>query len=99
MNLPPPFQDASGVEVDPEGRITLVNYKGVSIARLDLKSAYDLSTNDPEHWSGNGRYGDYLELCPSEYGSGVGGTGYSWSRSGIGQAYGDTVPDGSCEPV
>jgi hypothetical protein len=25
MNLPPPFQDASGVEVDPEGRITLVN--------------------------------------------------------------------------
>ena len=83
MNLPPPFEKASGVRATLDGTISLVDDQGKTLARLPLITAFDLS---PEVEGGGYGHG-------SGDGDGVGdgvGSGY-----GFGSGYGSGPSDGS----
>ena len=67
MNLPYPFHNASGVQINLDGTIRLIDHQGKALARLPLATAFELSPEAEGHGYGFG-YGD---------GSGFGdGSGY-----------------------
>ena len=85
MNLPYPFDKASGVKADAHGAISLVDAQGKSLARLPLATAFELSPEAEGY--GHGGHG---------FGSGDGsiyGHGYGYGH-GFGDGYGDDVGDG-----
>jgi hypothetical protein len=85
MNLPYPFDNASGVKANLDGAISLIDDQGKALARIPLTTAFELS---PEaEGFGHGGLG---------HGSGHGygfGHGYG-DGSGFGDGYGDDVGDG-----
>ena len=85
MNLPYPFHNASGVQINLDGSINLIDHQGKPLARLPLITAFELS---PEAEG----YG-YADGHGFRNGGGFGssfGSGYGY---GYGQSYGQT--DGS----
>ena len=87
MNLPHPFNKASGVRADVHGAISLFDYMGKALARIPLTTAFELSTGSKGLGSGNG-YG-FTD------GAGSGSSYGSNSGYGIGEGYGRTYGDGS----
>ena len=85
MNLPHPFDKASGTKTNPDGSISLVDAQGKALARIPMATAFELS---PEAEG----YG-YADGHGFRNGGGFGssfGSGYGY---GYGQSYGQT--DGS----
>jgi len=83
MNLPYPFDKASGVRADVHGTISLIDAQGKPLARIPMNTAFELSPEVEGDGYGDG-YG-YGGGNDDSYGYGF-GTGY-------GQRYGLT--DGS----
>ena len=57
MKLPPPFDNASDVQTDAHGSISLVDQQGKSLARLPISTAFELSPEvegHGDHGSGSG---------------------------------------------
>jgi hypothetical protein len=84
VKLPPPFDNASDVQADAHGAISLIDQQGKSLARLPLSTAFELSTESEDYCS------SYDGTC---YGASYGtcyGDGY-----GDGDCYGDGIFDGS----
>ena len=79
MNLPYPFDNASGVKADDHGTIDLVDAQGKALARIPMSTAFELSTEVEGYCSGDA-YG-------FTYGDGSG--------SGYCVGYGDGLEDGS----
>ena len=42
MNLPPPFDNASGTKTNPDGSISLIDAQGAVLARIPLSTAFEL---------------------------------------------------------
>jgi hypothetical protein len=49
MNLPYPFDNASGVKANPDGSISLIDAQGKALARLPLATAFELTTGAEGH--------------------------------------------------
>jgi hypothetical protein len=89
MNLPYPFDNASGVQINLDGAISLIDDQGKALARLPLATAFELSpeAEGSGHGYGSG-YGvgngdGYGDGSSDGYGSGVS------SGVGYGVGYGD----------
>ena len=75
MNLPHPFDNASGVKADAQGSFRLIDRQGKSLARIPMNTAFELSSKSEGYGHGSHGFGS---------GSGFGyGDGYSY-----GQGYG-----------
>ena len=79
MNLPYPFHKASGVQINLDGSISLVDAQGKPLARLPLITAFELSPEDEGHGDGDG-FG---------FGFGFGHGSGDGSGYGSGVVYGD----------
>ena len=93
MKLPPPFDNASDVQTDAHGSISLVDQQGKSLARIPMTTAFELSPEaEGDGYGGHGfNHGD-----GSGYGS-CDGYGYGSCDGygdGCGDGYGDDVGDG-----
>ena len=85
MNLPYPFDKASGVKANLDGAIRLIDAQGKPLARVPLNIAFELSPEAEGYGHGGHGFGDGEG---SIYGSGF---GYG---HGFGDGYGDDVGDG-----
>ena len=72
MNLPYPFDNASGVQTNLDGTVSLIDDQGKTLARLPLATAFDLS---PEAEGFGFGYGDGFRGGYG-YGGGYGGRGF-----------------------
>ena len=57
MNLPDPFDKASGTKTNPDGSISLIDDQGNSLARIPLNTAFELSPKSEGHGFGDS-YGE-----------------------------------------
>ena len=88
MNLPYPFDKASGTKTNPDGSISLIDDQGNSLARIPMTTAFELSPEVKGHGDDDGSGQGYG--CGQGSGSGYGyGVGYS------GYGYGKADDDGS----
>jgi len=93
MNLPYPFDKASGVQADPDGAINLIDQQGKPLARIPMATAFELSPEAEGDGYADGFGVGYGDGSGFGYGADVGdgyGDGY-----GSGDGYGDDVGDGS----
>jgi hypothetical protein len=93
MNLPYPFDNASGVKADAHGTIDLVDAQGKTLARIPMMTAFELSPEAEGDGYADGFGVGYGDGSGFGYGADVGdgyGDGY-----GSGDGYGDDVGDGS----
>ena len=88
MNLPYPFDNASGVKADDHGTIDLVDAQGKTLARIPMTTAFELSPEVKGSGYGSGYGGGFGDGSGSGYGYGY-GSGY-----GYGYGSGDDVGDG-----
>ena len=85
MNLPHPFNKASGVRADAQGSISLIDDQGKALVLIPMDTAFELSSEAEGH--------GYADGHGFRNGGGFGssfGSGYGY---GYGQSYGQT--DGS----
>ena len=75
MNLPYPFDNASGVKANPEGTINLIDQQGKPLAQISLTTAFELSMG-----------AELTECDGGDFGYGI-GHGYGVG-SGHGHGYG-----------
>ena len=57
MNLPYPFDNASGVQTNLDGSINLIDHQGNTLARIPLATAFELSPEVKGHGYGDS-YGE-----------------------------------------
>ena len=75
MKLPHPFHNASGVQINLDGSVSLIDDQGKALARLPLITAFELS---PEAEGVGDGYGHGYGFFGSGVGVGVGdGSGRS----------------------
>ena len=57
MNLPYPFDNASGVQINLDGSINLIDQQGKRLARIPMTTAFELSPKSEGHGYGDS-YGE-----------------------------------------
>jgi hypothetical protein len=85
MNLPHPFEKASGIQPNAQGSISLIDDQGKSLARIPLNTAFELTTE-----SEVGDIYGYGSVYGLGYGSGYGSDG----AYGFSLGYGDGTGTG-----
>ena len=89
MNLPYPFNKASGVKANLDGAIRLIDAQGKPLARIPMTTAFELSPEAEGYGHGGHGFG---------HGDGsIYGHGYGYGHGcgdGFGDGYGDDVGDG-----
>ena len=83
MNLPYPFNKASGVKANLDGAIRLIDAQGKPLARVPMTTAFELSPEAEGY--GHGGHG---------FGHGDGSIFGYGDGHGFGDCYGDDVGDG-----
>ena len=83
MNLPYPFNKASGVKANFDGAIRLIDAQGKPLARVPMTTAFELSPEAEGY--GHGGHG---------FGHGDGSIFGYGDGHGFGDGYGDDVGDG-----
>jgi len=91
MNLPYPFNKASGIQPNAQGSISLIDARGKFIARIPMNTAFELSTDTEDYCSGDDYGFTYGGGLGSDFGD-CDGRGYG---DGDGAGYGDGLGDGS----
>ena len=93
MNLPYPFDNASGVQINLDGSINLIDHQGKPLARLPLITAFELSMG--AEGLGDGRNNRHRDGSGHGFGSEYGHGHRIGSGTGYGVGYGGTDVDGS----
>ena len=89
MNLPYPFHNASGVQINLDGTIRLIDHQGKALVLIPLNIAFELSPEAEGYGHGGHGFG---HGDGSIYGH---GSGYGHGcGDGFGDGYGDDVGDG-----
>lgn len=101
LNLPHPFQDASGLKPDADGAVSLIDAGGKTLARVPLNTAFELSPGTAGCSSGPGYSYGHGDCSGESYGYAYdSGDGYGHGHrygfgDGRGVGYGDGLPNGS----
>ena len=88
MNLPHPFNKASGIQPNAQGSVSLIDDQGKALVLIPMTTAFELSPEVKGSGYGSGYGGGFGDGSGSGYGYGY-GSGY-----GYGYGSGDDVGDG-----